>query len=63
VFDCEDMREGCPGMTPTSADGWPGDYSYIKIDTTPDSAKGPGAALRSSSRLSPARRASASGSR
>jgi dienelactone hydrolase len=44
VFDCENLRDGCPGMVAT--DGYPGDYSYIKIDTTPDSATGPGAALR-----------------
>jgi dienelactone hydrolase len=34
VFDCEDLREGCPGMV--AADGWRGDYSYIAIDTSPD---------------------------
>lgn len=35
-FDCEDLRDGCPGMVPQSADGWSGDCSYVKIDTTPD---------------------------
>jgi len=39
-FDCEDMRPGCPGMA--SDDGWPGDYSYAKVDTTPDGAGRPG---------------------
>jgi hypothetical protein len=34
VFDCEDLRAGCAGMV--SADGYPGDYSYVAIDTTPD---------------------------
>jgi hypothetical protein len=49
VFDCEDLREGCPRMV--ASDGYPGDYSYIKIDTTPDSVVGPGASLRGSSSL------------
>jgi len=44
MFDCEDLREGCPGMV--TNDGWRGDYSYIKIDTTPDAATGAGAKLR-----------------
>jgi hypothetical protein len=35
-FDCEYMRPGCPGMV--SNDGWPGDYSYVKVTTTPDGA-------------------------
>lgn len=34
AFDCEDLRAGCAGQT--SADGWPGDYSYVAIDTTAD---------------------------
>jgi hypothetical protein len=50
-YDCENLRDGCPGLVPTSQDGWPGDYSYVAIDTTPDSVTGPGAALRGSSRL------------
>jgi dienelactone hydrolase len=33
-FHCEDLREGCPGMT--ANDGYPGDYSYVRIDTSPD---------------------------
>jgi len=33
-FDCEDLRTGCAGMRP--ADGYPGDYSYAAIDTTPE---------------------------
>jgi dienelactone hydrolase len=37
-FVCEDMRPGCAGMT--AADGFPGDYEYIKLVTAPD---GPGA--------------------
>ncbi len=36
VYDCEDLRAGCAGMS--SADGYPGDYSYLAIDTTPESA-------------------------
>jgi hypothetical protein len=51
VWDCEDLRDGCAGMVPTSHDGYAGDYSYIKIDTTPDGVTGPGASLRSSSGL------------
>jgi dienelactone hydrolase len=50
-WDCEDfrpdpMRPAPPSLypatscgaafTPQANDGWPGDYSYIKIDTTPD---------------------------
>jgi hypothetical protein len=34
VFDCEDLRTGCAGMS--GADGYTGDYSYLKIDTSPD---------------------------
>jgi dienelactone hydrolase len=34
LFDCEDLRAGCPGMV--GDDGYPGDYSYITIDTSPD---------------------------
>src|SRR4051794_1798576 len=30
-FNCENMRPGCPGMV--DDDGYPGDYSYLKIDT------------------------------
>jgi len=45
-FDCEDLRDGCPGMVPTGDDGWPGNYSYFSIDTTPDAVSGPGASLR-----------------
>jgi dienelactone hydrolase len=51
VFDCEDLRDGCPGMT--SADGYPGNYSYFAIDTTPDATHGPGAGLVTGSRLTP----------
>jgi len=34
-FDCEDMRAGCDGRL-TGNDGWPGEYSYVDIDTSPD---------------------------
>jgi len=34
VWDCEDMRDGCPGMVPESADGFPGTYSYLAVDTS-----------------------------
>jgi len=33
-FSCEDIRSGCSGMA--SDDGWPGDYSYLQVATTPD---------------------------
>jgi hypothetical protein len=45
-WDCEVLRDGCPGMV--SADGYPGNYSYAVIDTSPD-ASGPGAGLKSGS--------------
>jgi len=35
-WDCEDLREGCPGMVPTSKDGFAGSYSYVALDTSPD---------------------------
>jgi dienelactone hydrolase len=38
VFDCEDLRDGCPGMA--ADDGYPGDYAYISIDTSADAAHG-----------------------
>jgi hypothetical protein len=40
TFDCEDMREGCPGMV--ANDGYPGDYSYVAIDRSPDAVRGGG---------------------
>ena len=36
AWDCEDLRDGCPGMVPESGDGFPGTYSYLKVDTSPD---------------------------
>jgi pimeloyl-ACP methyl ester carboxylesterase len=36
-WDCEDLRDGCPGMVRTAKDGFPGSYSYFAIDTSPDS--------------------------
>ena len=39
AFDCEDLRTGCPAMA--GADGAPPDYSYITLDTTPDSGSVP----------------------
>jgi dienelactone hydrolase len=35
-WDCEDLREGCPGMVPKSRDGVAGSYSYIALATSPD---------------------------
>ncbi len=40
---CANLRTGCSAMT--SADGYPGAYSYLSIATTPDAASGPGAAI------------------
>jgi hypothetical protein len=48
--DCEDLRDGCSALS--AGDGWPGTYSYLSIDTGADAVSGPGAPLRSSSRLS-----------
>jgi dienelactone hydrolase len=47
-WDCEDLRDGCPGMVPASADGYHGTYSYISVDRSPDSVAGDGAAVRGS---------------
>jgi dienelactone hydrolase len=38
LFDCENLRDDCPGLT--GSDGYTGDYSYIAIDTTPDHGSG-----------------------
>ena len=46
VRDCEDLRDGCPGMVPSSGDGYNGNYSYVAIDTTPDAVTGVAAPLR-----------------
>jgi hypothetical protein len=43
-FDCEDIRPDamrpslytCTGWVPRSQDGWPGNYDYVAIDTSPD---------------------------
>lgn len=35
---CEDVRAGCPGLTPVAQDGQPGGYSYLKSANTPDAA-------------------------
>jgi hypothetical protein len=50
-FDCEDLRDGCPGMV--NNDGYRGIYSYMTVDTTPDSTVGPGARLERMSSLYP----------
>jgi dienelactone hydrolase len=50
-FDCEDLRDGCAGMVPASADGFPGSYSYASIDTTPDAVHGTGSSLKPGSSL------------
>ena len=39
-WDCEDLRDGCPGMVPAGQDGYTGNYSYINIDTSPDGTVG-----------------------
>jgi dienelactone hydrolase len=56
-WDCEDLRDGCPGMA--SNDGYPGNYSYVSIDTSPDPASGGGSSLKSTSGLSVCPRSSA----
>jgi hypothetical protein len=45
-WDCEDLRDGCAGMVPTSEDGYSGNYSYVNIDTTPDAIAGAAAPLK-----------------
>jgi pimeloyl-ACP methyl ester carboxylesterase len=50
-FDCEDLRAGCAGMVPAGQDGYPGNYSYVSIDTSPDAVSGPGASLTRSRSL------------
>jgi dienelactone hydrolase len=40
-FDCESLRDGCPGMS--SDDGYPGEYSYLSVATTPDATVAGGA--------------------
>ncbi len=47
VWDCEDLRDGCPGMVKN--DGFPGIYSYFALDTSPDGKTGPGAHLAAGS--------------
>jgi len=37
-FDCEDMRAGCPGL---AADGEPPNYSYVLLETSPDTGHVP----------------------
>jgi len=41
VFDCEDLRTGCPGLV--TDDGYSGSFDYYSYDTTPDA--GPTASL------------------
>jgi hypothetical protein len=50
-FVCEDLRDGCAGMVPEADDGFSGNYSYVKIDTSRDAAHGAGAALKAGSSL------------
>lgn len=35
-FDCENLRDGCPGLV--SDDGVPGSFDYLSYDTSPDIA-------------------------
>jgi dienelactone hydrolase len=55
-WDCEDLRDGCPGMVPAADDGYHGVYSYISIDTSPDAVTGAGASLRRISRSTACRK-------
>ena len=34
LYDCEHLREGCAGLSDN--DGYPGEYSYIALDRSPD---------------------------
>ncbi|HLB20766.1 MAG TPA: hypothetical protein VK605_01545 [Solirubrobacteraceae bacterium] len=47
AWDCADLREGCAGMVATRRDRYPGEYSYLGIDTSADASSGPGAGLPS----------------
>jgi dienelactone hydrolase len=47
AWDCENMRDGCAGMVATKRDRYPGEYSYLGIDTSADATTGPGAGLPS----------------
>jgi hypothetical protein len=49
AWDCEDLRDGCPGMD--ADDGYHGVYSYLAIDTSPDAVTGPGSSPTSGSSL------------
>jgi len=40
-FTCENLRPGCAGLVPKAADGVPGEFDFLKLDTSPD---GPGTA-------------------
>jgi dienelactone hydrolase len=51
LWDCEDLRNGCAGMT--SADGYGGNYAYVTIDTGHDAVRGPGAGIAPASGLTP----------
>jgi hypothetical protein len=46
-------------MLPTANDGYAGNYSYLSIDTSPDSVTGPGKPLAHSRGLTPCPRKSA----
>ena len=47
AWDCENMRDGCAGMVATKRDRYPGEYSYVGIDTSADATIGLGAGLPS----------------
>jgi hypothetical protein len=38
-------------MVPESDDGFPGTYSYLALDTSPDAVSGSGASLKAGNRL------------
>lgn len=40
AWDCENLRAGCAGMVATSKDGYPGSFSYLATDTSPDASSG-----------------------
>jgi dienelactone hydrolase len=39
TYDCEDLRDGCPGMV--DSDGQAGSWSYLGVATTPDTGSVP----------------------
>jgi hypothetical protein len=48
LYDCERLRPGCPGLSDN--DGYPGEYSYLAVDRSPD-VPGPASAAAGGPRI------------